>query len=156
MITDPWFYAAAIPAVLLFGIAKGGFGGGLGVLSVPLMALVVSPLQAAAEAIMTTDTFAKWAAAEAEGVRVVGICKGSGMIAPDMATMLGYIFVEAAVDPVWLQSTLSEVAERTFNAVTVDSDTSTSDTVLAFGLGTGPRVEDPVLLPLVFLAAPLL
>ena len=48
MITDPWFYVAAIPAVLLFGIAKGGFGGGLGVLSVPLMALVVSPLQAAA------------------------------------------------------------------------------------------------------------
>ena len=105
-----------------------------------------APLQAAAEAIMTTDTFAKWAVAEAEGVRVVGICKGSGMIAPDMATMLGYIFVEAAVDPVWLQSTLSEVAERTFNAVTVDSDTSTSDTVLAFGLGTGPRVEDPAAL----------
>lgn len=48
MITDPWFYAAAVPAVLLFGIAKGGFGGGLGVLAVPLMALVVSPLQAAA------------------------------------------------------------------------------------------------------------
>lgn len=48
MITDPWFYTAAIPAVLLFGIAKGGFGGGLGVVSVPLMALVVSPLQAAA------------------------------------------------------------------------------------------------------------
>jgi uncharacterized membrane protein YfcA len=48
LITDPWFYVAAIPAVLLFGIAKGGFGGGLGVLAVPLMALVVSPLQAAA------------------------------------------------------------------------------------------------------------
>ena len=48
MITDPWFYVAAVPAVLLFGIAKGGFGGGLGVLAVPLMALVVSPLQAAA------------------------------------------------------------------------------------------------------------
>ena len=48
MITDPWFYAAAVPAVLLFGVAKGGFGGGLGVLAVPLMALVISPLQAAA------------------------------------------------------------------------------------------------------------
>ena len=48
MITDPWFYVAAVPAVLLFGIAKGGFGGGLGVVAVPLMALVVSPLQAAA------------------------------------------------------------------------------------------------------------
>ena len=48
MITDPWFYAAAIPAVFLFGVAKGGFGGGLGTLSVPLMALVVSPVQAAA------------------------------------------------------------------------------------------------------------
>lgn len=48
LITDPWFYAAAVPAVLLFGIAKGGFGGGLGVAAVPLMALVISPLQAAA------------------------------------------------------------------------------------------------------------
>ena len=101
-----------------------------------------APLTAAAEAIMTTDTFAKWAVAEAGGVRVVGICKGSGMIAPDMATMLGYIFVEAAVDPKWLQDTLSDVAERTFNAVTVDSDTSTSDTVLAFGLSTGAKVDD--------------
>ena len=48
LITDPWFYAAAIPAVLLFGISKGGFGGGLGVIAVPLMALVISPIQAAA------------------------------------------------------------------------------------------------------------
>ncbi|MGB1146866.1 MAG: bifunctional ornithine acetyltransferase/N-acetylglutamate synthase, partial [Alphaproteobacteria bacterium] len=101
-----------------------------------------APLTSAAEAIMTTDTFAKWAVAEAGGVRVVGICKGSGMIAPDMATMLGYIFIEAAVDPKWLQDTLSDVAERTFNAVTVDSDTSTSDTVLAFGLSTGAKVDD--------------
>ena len=92
-------------------------------------------LEPAAQAIMTTDTFAKWAVAEADGVQVTGICKGSGMIAPDMATMLGYIFIDAPLPSDWLHATLSEVAEQTFNSVTVDSDTSTSDTVLAFALG---------------------
>ena len=102
-------------------------------------------LEAAAAAIATTDTFAKWAQAEAacsdgHAVSVVGIAKGSGMIAPDMATMLGYIFVDAAVEADWLQSVLSRAADQTFNAMTVDSDTSTSDTVLAFGLGSGAAV----------------
>ena len=101
-------------------------------------------LHAAAQAIMTTDTFPKWAVARAGGVTVSGICKGSGMIAPDMATMLGYIFIDAPVSAAWLQTTLSEAAERTFNSVTVDSDTSTSDTVLAFALGDGRKGEKPV------------
>ena len=71
------------------------------------------------------------------GVRVelAGIIKGSGMIAPDMATMLGYIFTDAAVDPVFLQSLLNGINARTYSCITVDGDTSTSDTVLAFATG---------------------
>ena len=99
-------------------------------------------LESAANAIMTTDTFPKWAVAKAGGVTVTGICKGSGMIAPDMATMLGYIFIDAPAPSDWLQATLSEAAERTFNSVTVDSDTSTSDTVLAFALGGRDAPDD--------------
>ena len=68
-------------------------------------------------------------------VNLVGIIKGSGMIAPDMATMLGYIFTDAAVDPAFLQSMLSAANRTSFSCITVDSDTSTSDTVLAFATG---------------------
>ena len=93
----------------------------------------------AATTIGTTDTFAKGATATAMigGTKVTlnGIIKGSGMIAPDMATMLGYIFTDAAVDPAFLQQCLSAANERTFSCITVDSDTSTSDTVLAFATG---------------------
>src|SRR5690606_5730464 len=93
----------------------------------------------AAITIGTTDTFTKGAVAEAivDGKRVVvaGIIKGSGMIAPDMATMLGYIFTDAAVSPAFLQRCLSASNESTFSCITVDSDTSTSDTVLAFATG---------------------
>ncbi|HWK36196.1 bifunctional glutamate N-acetyltransferase/amino-acid acetyltransferase ArgJ [Sphingomonas sp.] len=93
----------------------------------------------AAETIMTTDTFAKVAEAHAaiggRAVRLVGIIKGSGMIAPDMATMLGFIFTDAAVDAAFLQSALAAANRRTFSCITVDSDTSTSDTVLAFATG---------------------
>jgi glutamate N-acetyltransferase/amino-acid N-acetyltransferase len=93
----------------------------------------------AAATIGTTDTFTKGAVASAmlgeTRVELVGIVKGSGMIAPDMATMLGYIFTDAAVDPGFLQSLLSSSSEATFNCITVDSDTSTSDTVLAFATG---------------------
>jgi glutamate N-acetyltransferase/amino-acid N-acetyltransferase len=93
----------------------------------------------AAATIGTTDTFTKGAVASAMlgGTRVnlVGIVKGSGMIAPDMATMLGYIFTDAAVEPAFLQSLLSTSSDETFNCITVDSDTSTSDTVLAFATG---------------------
>lgn len=93
----------------------------------------------AATTIGTTDTYAKGAHASAMigGTRVelVGIVKGSGMIAPDMATMLGYIFTDAAVDPKLLQQMLSAANRKTFSCITVDSDTSTSDTVLAFATG---------------------
>jgi glutamate N-acetyltransferase / amino-acid N-acetyltransferase len=93
----------------------------------------------AAEAIGTTDTFAKGAftTAMVDGkmVTLTGIIKGSGMIAPDMATMLGYIFTDAAVDASFLQQLMSAANERSFNCITVDSDTSTSDTVLVFATG---------------------
>lgn len=95
--------------------------------------------QDVADTIGTTDTFAKGAKASAivdgKRVEIVGVIKGSGMIAPDMATMLGYIFTDAAVEPAFLQQMLSEANGSTFNCITVDSDTSTSDTVLAFATG---------------------
>jgi len=87
----------------------------------------------------TTDTFAKGAVASAivdgKKVQLIGIIKGSGMIAPDMATMLGYIFTDAAVDATFLQEILSAANSTSFSCITVDSDTSTSDTVLAFATG---------------------
>lgn len=93
----------------------------------------------AAATIMTTDTFAKAAVTTATiggtKVQLVGIVKGSGMIAPDMATMLGYIFTDAAVEPAFLQAALGDANRATFSCITVDSDTSTSDTVLAFATG---------------------
>lgn len=93
----------------------------------------------AADAIGTTDTFAKGAHASAiigdTRVELCGIIKGSGMIAPDMATMLGYIFTDAAVAPGFLQELLTRANAQTFNCITVDGDTSTSDTVLAFATG---------------------
>jgi glutamate N-acetyltransferase/amino-acid N-acetyltransferase len=88
----------------------------------------------AARAIMTTDTFPKGATAIAtiDGVeiRLNGFAKGSGMIAPDMATMLAYVFTDAALPPAVLQPLLAASADRSFNSITVDGDTSTSDTVL--------------------------
>ncbi len=93
----------------------------------------------AAATIMTTDTFPKMATASAvvggTTVHLSGIVKGSGMIAPDMATMLGYIFTDAAVNAAFLQKMLSVATASSFNCITVDSDTSTSDTVLAFATG---------------------
>ena len=101
----------------------------------------------AAATIMTTDTFTKGAVATAivdgQRVTVTGIIKGSGMIAPDMATMLGYVFTDAAVSSAFLQDCLSTANRRTFSCITVDSDTSTSDTVLAFATGkarNAPRI----------------
>lgn len=100
----------------------------------------------AADTIATTDTFAKGATASAmigdRRVELVGIIKGSGMIAPDMATMLGYIFTDAAVDAGFLQQALDDANRRTFSCITVDGDTSTSDTVLAFATG---RAQNPVI-----------
>ncbi|MBK8907471.1 MAG: bifunctional glutamate N-acetyltransferase/amino-acid acetyltransferase ArgJ [Rhodospirillales bacterium] len=93
----------------------------------------------AASAIMTTDTFPKAASrrTEIDGVPVTinGIAKGSGMIAPDMATMLAFVFTDAQITPPALQALLTDAAERTFNCITVDSDTSTSDTLLMFATG---------------------
>ncbi len=93
----------------------------------------------AAATIMTTDTFAKAARASAMigGTRVelVGIIKGSGMIAPDMATMLGFVFTDVAIAPGLLQAMLDEANGKSFSCITVDGDTSTSDTVLAFATG---------------------
>ncbi|POF30423.1 bifunctional glutamate N-acetyltransferase/amino-acid acetyltransferase ArgJ [Roseibium marinum] len=103
----------------------------------------------AARAIMTTDTYPKVATAsvdlDGESVSINGIAKGAGMIAPDMATMLSFIFTDAAIAPDVLQALLSAETGRSFNAVTVDSDTSTSDTVLLFATGTaGARGIAPV------------
>ena len=98
--------------------------------------------EAAAHAIRTTDTFAKGAFARIDGCasHIVGIAKGSGMIAPDMATMLAFVFTDLSVYPPLLQSCLAESVERSFNRITVDSDTSTSDTVLLFA--TGEQIDE--------------
>jgi glutamate N-acetyltransferase/amino-acid N-acetyltransferase len=94
--------------------------------------------KAAATAIGTTDTFPKGASARVAGTsaHVAGIAKGSGMIAPDMATMLAFVFTDVAVDPPTAQECLAASVERSFNRITVDSDTSTSDTVLLAATGT--------------------
>ncbi len=100
----------------------------------------------AAQTIMTTDTFAKGAyqTAEIDGVsvRIAGIAKGSGMIAPDMATMLAFIVTDATLSPGVLQSLLALFTRTTFNSVTVDGDTSTNDTCLLFATGAAgaPRI----------------
>ncbi|MCB1367652.1 MAG: bifunctional glutamate N-acetyltransferase/amino-acid acetyltransferase ArgJ [Rhodobacteraceae bacterium] len=93
----------------------------------------------AARAIMTTDTFAKGAVAEVKidgkTIRIAGFAKGSGMIAPDMATMLVYIFTDAAISQPDLQKCVSSLNRTTFNAITVDSDTSTSDSLMIAATG---------------------
>jgi glutamate N-acetyltransferase/amino-acid N-acetyltransferase len=93
----------------------------------------------AAKAISTTDTFTKGAHLTADiagvPVNIVGIAKGSGMIAPDMATMLAFVFTDAKLDASVLQPMLKRNADTTFNSITVDGDTSTSDTLLLFATG---------------------
>jgi glutamate N-acetyltransferase/amino-acid N-acetyltransferase len=99
----------------------------------------------AARAIMTTDTFPKGASASVMGeggeIRIAGIAKGSGMIAPDMATMLVYIFTDARIAPPLLQKMLSRQVGDTFNAITVDSDTSTSDALILAATGKSGAAE---------------
>ena len=99
----------------------------------------------AAAAIMTTDTFPKVATrtAEIDGVTVTinGICKGSGMIAPDMATMLAYVFTDAFLSAPVVQALIADGANKSFNCVTVDGDTSTSDTLLMFATGQAGHRE---------------
>ncbi len=109
----------------------------------------------AAQAIMTTDTFAKGAAAVVRmgpsAVTICGIAKGAGMIAPDMATMLSFVFTDAPITPALLKTLLRQGVGDTFNAVTIDGDTSTSDTLLAFATGAAAargvakltRLSDP-------------
>ncbi|MEL6258810.1 MAG: bifunctional glutamate N-acetyltransferase/amino-acid acetyltransferase ArgJ, partial [Pseudomonadota bacterium] len=101
-----------------------------------------------AKAFMTTDTFPKGSGAitEIDGRRtaISGIAKGSGMIAPNMATMLAFVFTDAAISPAVLQSLLSKHVDTTFNAITVDSDTSTSDTCMVFATGASgaPMIDN--------------
>ena len=96
-------------------------------------------IEDAARAIMTTDTFPKGSSVELsdEGakIKISGIAKGSGMIAPNMGTMLVYIFTDALIDQSELQSIITDLNEETFNCITVDSDTSTSDTLLVSATG---------------------
>lgn len=108
--------------------------------------------RAAAAAISTTDTFPKGAGASCDiggvPVRIAGIAKGSGMIAPDMATMLAFVATDASLPPAVLRSLLRRAAPRTFNAVTVDGDRSTNDTLLLFATGAAgapaiSRASDP-------------
>ena len=109
--------------------------------ALPQLVPVLSPdgWEVAARAILTTDTFPKGATATAaiDGVevRLNGFAKGSGMIAPDMATMLAYVFTDAALPHQVLQPLLVAAADRSFNSITVDGDTSTSDTVLLCATG---------------------
>lgn len=136
-----------------------------GVIGEPLNAAAFAPMLAdmaenagdelwpdAARAIMTTDTYPKMATARAKiggnEITINGIAKGAGMIAPDMATMLSFIATDAPLSPQVLQALISEGVGSTFNAVTVDSDTSTSDTVLVFATGAASargvrQISDP-------------
>src|SRR5262249_3074434 len=128
------------------------FGGGMDALAAQAKA---GDWHAAAKAIMTTHTFPKGAAAmigmNRTAVTICGIAKGAGMIAPDMGTMLSFIFTDAPIAPAVLKALLRESVEDTFNAVTIDGDTSTSDTLLAFatgaaaarGVATISRLSDP-------------
>lgn len=109
-------------------------------------ALAADSWEGAARAIMTTDTFPKGATRTARiggaEVTICGIAKGSGMIAPDMATMLSFVATDAKIPAATLQKLLKRGCDKTFNCVTVDSDTSTSDTVMLFATGQAkhPRV----------------
>jgi glutamate N-acetyltransferase / amino-acid N-acetyltransferase len=124
--------------------------------ALPAMCEQLSPTawRAAAEAIRTTDTFPKGAVAHATiggaEVTIAGIAKGSGMIQPDMATMLAFLFTDAALPAPILQPLLADACDRSFHAITVDSDSSTSDTLLLFATGQARHApvrgpEDPEL-----------
>ncbi|MFK7939640.1 MAG: bifunctional glutamate N-acetyltransferase/amino-acid acetyltransferase ArgJ [Roseovarius sp.] len=109
--------------------------------------LCAAGISQAAQAIMTTDTFPKGSgtslSVNGKTVKIAGIAKGSGMIAPDMATMLVYIFTDAKIDQNTLQNMVSALNSATFNCITVDSDTSTSDTLLVCATGTsGAQIDD--------------
>jgi glutamate N-acetyltransferase/amino-acid N-acetyltransferase len=158
-----WRGRAAVEAIMQQVSAALGcpkeqvFVSSTGVIGVPLpidkaragiaAALAAEPCgwEDAARAIGTTDTFAKGAGASAmigeTRVELAGIIKGSGMIAPDMATMLGYIFTDADVAPAFLQDALERANATSFSCITVDGDTSTSDTVLVFATGKAGNAQ---------------
>ncbi len=101
--------------------------------------------ETAADAIRTTDTFAKWSSKKAGDYTITGIAKGSGMIHPNMATMLGFIVTDAPLSAEQLQPMLQRVADRSFNCISVDGDSSTNDTLylLSSGIGLGhPPMDD--------------
>ena len=137
--------ALGVPAARVFSSSTGVIGEPLPhdriIAKVPELrdALTGGGLELAARAIMTTDTFPKGASAEVAGdggtIRIAGIAKGSGMIAPNMATMLVYIFTDAKISQRDLQKILSRNVDDTFNAITVDSDTSTSDALIVATTG---------------------
>ncbi|HSI41193.1 MAG TPA: bifunctional glutamate N-acetyltransferase/amino-acid acetyltransferase ArgJ [Xanthobacteraceae bacterium] len=118
-----------------------------GVLDETARRLAPLPWADAARAIMTTDTFPKLAAGTAtiDGVpvRIAGMAKGAGMIAPDMATMLSFVFTDAPIEAGALQTLLSKAVTDTFNAVTIDGDTSTSDSLLLFATGDAGKRGAP-------------
>lgn len=143
--------ALGLPAARVFSSSTGVIGEPLPhdriTAKIPdlVASLTEAGIEMAAQAIMTTDTFPKGATAEVAGeggpIRIAGIAKGSGMIAPDMATMLVYIFTDAKISAKTLQKMVSRNVGATFNSITVDSDTSTSDTLLVAATGQGPAVE---------------
>ncbi|MCY4515014.1 MAG: bifunctional ornithine acetyltransferase/N-acetylglutamate synthase, partial [Candidatus Tectomicrobia bacterium] len=103
--------------------------------------LSADSLDIAAEAIMTTDTRPKRIARRVGGAVVAGIAKGAGMIEPDMATMLAFVFTDAALSPAVLRPMLQKSVRKSFNMVSVDTDTSTSDTVIAMANGLAGAVD---------------
>jgi glutamate N-acetyltransferase/amino-acid N-acetyltransferase len=152
------------PASEVFVASTGVIGERLAVekieAALPSLAASLEPgadaVLAAARTIMTTDTFAKWASRattlDYQPVTITGIAKGSGMIAPNMATMLAFIFTDAALPADVLQPLLERACDRSFNATTVDGDTSTSDTLLLFATGEAGNMpvdcaDDPRLGP---------
>lgn len=144
-ITEGVAAALGVPASRVFSSSTGVIGEPLPhdriLTAIPALqaALREDAIDMAAQAMMTTDTFPKGAAATIEGeggqIHIAGIAKGSGMIAPDMATMLVYIFTDAKIPAATLQKLLSRNTDDTFNSITVDSDTSTSDTLLLAATG---------------------
>ncbi|TBN39848.1 bifunctional glutamate N-acetyltransferase/amino-acid acetyltransferase ArgJ [Paracoccus subflavus] len=137
--------ATGVPASRVFSSSTGVIGEPLphdrivAIVDDLAAALDAGGIADAARAIMTTDTFPKGASATVAGeggdIRIAGIAKGSGMIAPDMATMLVYVFTDAAIPAPLLQRALSSGLDSTFNAITVDSDTSTSDALILAATG---------------------
>ncbi|MEM1429761.1 MAG: bifunctional glutamate N-acetyltransferase/amino-acid acetyltransferase ArgJ [Pseudomonadota bacterium] len=141
----------SLPEARIFTASTGVIGEPLsaGRITAMLDQLATAPgatWEAAARATMTTDTFPKGAGATVETphgpVRIAGFAKGSGMIAPDMATMLVYIFTDARIGQAPLQALVDRLTPGTFNAITVDSDTSTSDTLLVAATGQGPAIAE--------------